>query len=210
MQINRFLGIVLKCCIFIISYAPFVYGQKMTLEEVVNVMENTNKCGTVFRVPTNNVKLEYFNGLLKSGDLTENKETSIKSSIADTEAENADYLNIVRQGFDQYYKFSTVYYVPDTIYKRMLNAKEFIYYDYELHKVMSAPGVCKPTLAILPGTDKDELALHYLDGRKVDRPLPYQKKTFMSAYKKLFKRKTYLQDQIKWFNEQFHLIYAFD
>ena len=184
-----------------LSCGPGFYDFSATNSGAGSILEGIRKEGIVVRVATQGRKIQYYKERLNTPGITEEQRKTYQRLLIEYQKEDAVYLEILESGFSEKFTFSDVCFVPDTLFKRFLDGHEGNCLTVKTAtKVRKWPAERRAMLAAK--NDRDDLIFVTTRGERLPKPLPYKKNAWFPAFKKIFQREKFIQDQIAWYQKQ--------
>lgn len=162
---------------------------------------NPIELAIVVRVPTYTGKINFLSKQMHNPELSLQKKAKFQNSLNKTIEKRNDYFNLIKNGFNSYFKTCEVYYIPDTLYKEHLDGNSNVFIN-DSAEIQSLNTEGKKFIYILQGKDEYQLLLTDRDGNKLQKPWPYMKNTFLAAFKLLLDKEAYINNQIRYFDEK--------
>ncbi len=159
----------------------------------------------VVRVPTQGKKIKYLASRISQPGISPKMAGEYSQLLLKAKSEDAAHFNLIQQSFETYFKWSEVYFIPDSLYKDFLAGSKNVCLS-SVGKLMENIAPPSDYLMISTPNNPDQLVLTDKETHRLPKPYPYKRNTFLPAFKKLFNKKNYLETQIKYFNEKLFLV----
>ena len=173
------------------------YAQNDSYLNQENNKNNTNFC-VIVRYPVHANKL---NQLQKQMNNPKTAASALKT-YKQTIEENSEYFNLLNNTFKEYFNATPYFFLPDSSFKVFNTNPHGLFVN---EKEQTDPSLSCPYeqyYLLINGNDEDQWLFVTKDLVRAPEPLPYKKKIFFPAFKKIFNRPGYLATQVKYFNEQ--------
>ena len=190
----------MKYCLLVL-FAIQIPPTLQALDHILNQIESPT---LIVRVPTSAGKLRQLDIQLNQKSLSQKNKVTIRREIDETIQKTKEYFKTIHSLFIQSYTVGNVLFVPDTLYKRYLEGDTSVFIS-DAGDIIRIDLYGKNLLHIIQGKDEYQLLLTDKYGNKLGNPWPYKKSTFFSVLKQLFNSKSYLYDQIVWFDQKIRL-----
>ncbi|MBK9733959.1 MAG: hypothetical protein IPO92_02900 [Saprospiraceae bacterium] len=180
-------------------------NKKNFSEATTNAYEaaiSLHNSGLVVRVATQSNKIKYLKKTLANPSISNKEKSNLRKKLNETITENKKFFDILYSGFKTHYHSSSVYFVPDSLYKVFLQGRRDVCLNEHNEVDQSIAGPKEDYFLMLSGNSIEQLLLVNKDGHRIDKPFPYKKSVFLPAFKKLGNRQKYVHDQIIWFDEK--------
>jgi hypothetical protein len=185
-----------------LSCGPRFYNFSATNTNAASILEGIRKEGIVVRVATQGRKLQYYKERMNTPGITQEQRKTYEELLMKYQKEDEAYLNVLKSGFTAKFMFSDVCFVPDTLFKRFLEGHEGNCLPLKTESVARKwPGERRAMLSAK--NDRDDLVFVTTTGERLPQPLPYKKNAWFPAFKKIFQREKFINDQIAWYHKQF-------
>lgn len=155
----------------------------------------------VMRIPTYAAKIQYLDTQISQKDISAKKRNSFVKIKKETEQQRDEYFSLIYDAFNTYYTATEVYFVPDTLYKNLLRGEAKVYISSD-RVITHIDLKNKKTLFMIQGRDEYQLLLTNQDHLRPGFPWPYKKGTFLGAIKSLINKKSYIKEQVSWFDTE--------
>ena len=139
--------------------------------------------------------------LISKKDISAKKRNGFLKIKKETEQQRDKYFSLVYEAFNTYYTATEVYFVPDTLYKNLLRG-ETIVYTSTAREITHIDLKNKKTMFMIQGRDEYQLLLTNQEHMRPEFPWPYKKGTFLGAIKSLINKKSYIKEQVSWFDKE--------
>lgn len=186
-----------------LPYDTNVYKKPVLLE---NKEDQWHQSCLVVRFPVSASKVKYLNGIVNDSKTTTKAKSQAKKLLQTTLEENKRNFNLLTKGFEQYFDFKEVYFLPDSSFKSYLVGQKtpFLNLNYELdHNKLCHH---ETSYFFLFDQDKFQLTLVNKDLQRLRHPYPYKKKSWFAAFDIFFNPENLLNKQIQYFNEKLKMI----
>ncbi|MFZ1526771.1 MAG: hypothetical protein WAT22_18255 [Saprospiraceae bacterium] len=155
----------------------------------------------VMRIPTYNAKIKYLDAQISKKDISAKKRNGFLKIKKETEQQRDKYFSLVYEAFNTYYTATEVYFVPDTLYKNLLRDETKVYIS-TAREITHIDLKNKKTMFMIQGRDEYQLLLTNQEHMRPEFPWPYKKGTFLGAIKSLINKKSYIKEQVSWFDKE--------
>ncbi len=155
----------------------------------------------VMRIPTYNAKIKYLDAQISKKDISAKKRNGFLKIKKETEQQRDKYFSLVYEAFNTYYTATEVYFVPDTLYKNLLRGETKVYIS-TAREITHIDLKNKKTMFMIQGRDEYQLLLTNQEHMRPEFPWPYKKGTFLGAIKSLINKKSYIKEQVSWFDKE--------
>ena len=155
----------------------------------------------VMRIPTYNAKIKYLDAQISKKDISAKKRNGFLKIKKETEQQRDKYFSLVYEAFNTYYTATEVYFVPDTLYKNLLRDETKVYIS-TAREITHIDLKNKKTMFMIQGSDEYQLLLTNQEHMRPEFPWPYKKGTFLGAIKSLINKKSYIKEQVSWFDKE--------
>ncbi len=164
----------------------------------------TNLFPVVVRIPTHGKKINYLKSTIAQSSTLQQTKNKLKGELQKSVEKDQKNFAMIHNGFRKSFDWSEVYFVPDTMYRKFKSGGREVFVS-QSGTSLDSLDIGHDYYLILINQDSEQLLLCDKNGNRLPSPYPYKKNTLLPAFKKIFNKEKYINDQIKYLNDHLHL-----
>ncbi|MBK9256158.1 MAG: hypothetical protein IPM42_11780 [Saprospiraceae bacterium] len=160
----------------------------------------------IVRVFTNGQKVRQLRDFINSSEVPEKTKTKLRKTLAETQKDNDEYFDNLKNAMSSQYTFSKVLYMPDTLYKTFESGNDHVFWNEE-QKVDNLITIDRNNyFVMICGNNPEKLLLVNRYLKIIDKPFPHKIQIFLHAFKRMFNSRKYMENQVKGFQDKLALL----
>ena len=178
------------------------YKDRLTADENARQLLQRFKSGTlVVRVPTQGKKIAYLSQALAQLPAGSSNRKRFSSMLETARSEDQLRFEWLSSAFQEFYTFSRVVFVPDSLYGAFLQGRKNVFLESAQAETVTKD-VGNDVFLWLALDHDIQFGLFQYPGNRLPDPLPFRKNTFLPAFKRWLIPRKYIDNQVKWLQER--------
>ncbi len=166
-----------------------------------DILQRFKEGTLVVRVPTQGKKRAYLRQALSQKQAGSPERIRFAAMLETARAEDELRFERISSAFHEFYTFSRVAFVPDSLYGAFLQGRKNVFVENAQAEPVTKD-VGNDVYLWLALDHELQFGLFQYPGNRLPDPLPYRKNSFLPAFKRWLTPEKYIDNQVKWLQER--------